>query len=149
MKRSIVAAILVSAGIALSGTAALTHEHATGVVKERMDAMKEMGKRLKAINERARAGRELGSVGTDAKAIAERASHIVHMFPPGSADPPSQARKSIWQTGSEFEKLADALQAASTKLASANAADVSAIRTEAKAVTQACTACHEKYRVRR
>ena len=61
---SILAAAVVSAAFAHEG-----HEHATGVVRERMEMMTDMGKRLLATSKRLRANQDLESVTNDARAI--------------------------------------------------------------------------------
>jgi hypothetical protein len=56
--------------IALSGTVAFAHkghEHATGVVRERMELMTDMGYRLLAIGKRLRANKELDRIAADAR----------------------------------------------------------------------------------
>ena len=70
---------LISAvGIALSCSALAHegHEHATGVVRERMELMTDMGQRLLAISKRLRANKDLESITNDARAIRELASKI-------------------------------------------------------------------------
>ena len=128
---------------------ATTHDHATGVVKERMDMMEDMAKRMKAIRERLDHKRDLAAIKADAEAIAAHAPHIVHLFPPGSTQPPTQARRSIWQNWPDFERLSKALETESRKLAGINAGDVAALVAQAQAVTRSCGGCHEKYRVRK
>jgi hypothetical protein len=49
------------------------HDHATGVVNERMDMMEAMAKRLKAIRERIDGKRDLAVIKADAEAIAAHA----------------------------------------------------------------------------
>jgi len=125
------------------------HEHATGIVKERMDAMESMAKRMKAINARIKDKRELAAIKADAEAIASLAPHITHQFPPGSTQRPTQARSAIWQNWADFERKARALEAASAKLVGTGADDVKALDAAARGVSQACGACHEKYRTKR
>lgn len=125
------------------------HEHATGVVKERMDAMTSMAKHHKTTGERIKARRDLAGVKADAEAIAALASHIAHLFPAGSTQPPTQARAAIWQNWADFENKATALETASKKLAATSPADAAALGAAASAVTHACSDCHEKYRARR
>jgi cytochrome c556 len=125
------------------------HEHATGVVKERMDMMEVMAKRLKAIRERIDAKRDLAAIKTDAEAIAAQAPHLVHLFPPGSTQRPTDARGAIWQNWSDFERKVTALETQSRKLASTSADDLAALSAQSRAVTEACGACHEKYRIKR
>ena len=125
------------------------HDHATGVVKERMVNMENMAKRLKAINERIKDKRELGEVKADAEAIAELATHVMHLFPAGSTQHPTQARAAVWQNWPDFERRARLLLTASRKLAGTEPNDAGTIGAQARAVTQACGGCHEKYRVRK
>ena len=139
-----IAALLVAPLAAHEG-----HEHATGIVKERMDAMESMAKRMKAINERIKDKRELSAIKADAEAIAELASHVTHQFPPGSNQRPTQARPAIWQNWADFERKARALETASARLVAASPGDVKALDAAARAVSQTCGACHEKYRTRR
>jgi cytochrome c556 len=125
------------------------HEHATGVVKERMDMMEVMAKRLKAIRERIDAKRDLSAIKADAEAIAAHAPHLVHLFPPGSTQKPTDARGTIWQNWNDFERKATALETQSRKLVNTSADDLPALSAQSRAVTEACGACHEKYRIKR
>ena len=79
MKPSVIVAI----GIVVS-YAALAHEgheHATGVVRERMELMTDMGKRLLAISKRLRNNKELDRIAPDARAIKEASGKITAQFP--------------------------------------------------------------------
>jgi cytochrome c556 len=69
------------------------HDHATGVVKERMDMMETMAKRMKAIRERIDAKHDLVAIKGEAEAIASHAPHLVHLFPPGSTQKPTDAKQ--------------------------------------------------------
>jgi cytochrome c556 len=128
-----------------AGLPSQAHEHATGVVKERMDAMTSMAKHHKTIGERIKAKRDLAGVKADAEAIAALASHIAHLFPAGSTQPPTQARAAIWQNWADFESKATALATASKKLVAISPADAPAFAAASSAVTRAS----EKYRARR
>src|SRR4051812_3624889 len=103
-------AVLTLAILGLSGSSVLSHEHATGIVKERMDLMEGIGKRMKAITGRIKNKRDLSAVKADASAIAASAAHIAHMFPRGSTQPPTEARATIWQNWPDFERMARALE---------------------------------------
>lgn len=54
---------------------AFAHDHATGVVKERMDMMEAMAKRMKVIRARIEAKRDLAAIKGDAETVASHASH--------------------------------------------------------------------------
>jgi cytochrome c556 len=141
----------IALALAVTGLPAIVvaHDHATGVVKERMDAMEAMAKRNKAISERIRTKRELAAIKADAEAIAGLAAHIPHLFPPGSGQHPTRARAAIWQNWADFESKARALEAASRTLAAAKVDDAAALGAAASAMVKTCTACHERYRARR
>jgi cytochrome c556 len=125
------------------------HDHATGVVKERMDMMEAMARRLKAIRERIDGKRDLAAIKADAEAIAAHAPHLVHLFPPGSTQKPTDARGTIWQNWNDFERKATALEFESKTLINTSANDLAALGAQARAVSEACAACHVKYRTKR
>jgi cytochrome c556 len=88
--------ILIAAfAVVLSWTAALAHkghEHATGVVRERMELMTDMGERLLAISKRLRANKELDRIAADARAIKDASGKLTSQFPPGSTQFPTAAK---------------------------------------------------------
>jgi len=124
------------------------HEGASGVVKERMDAMKSMGKAVKAMSERAKSGRDLTAIRPDAQAIRRLAANIAALFPAGSTQHPTQAKAAIWQNWADFESRAKATESESEKLASIDARDAKAISAQLRALSQACSGCHERYRAK-
>jgi len=128
---------------------ALSHEHATGVVKERMDLMEAIGKRMKAINTRIKNKQKLGAINEDARAIAVSAPKIVPLFPPGSTHHPTEAKATIWRNFADFERKAKSLEDESAKLANTADTDFAALAVQVRAVSQTCSGCHEAYRVRR
>jgi cytochrome c556 len=135
---------------AVMGTATgVAHEHATGIVKERMDMMEAMAKRMKAINDRIRAKRDLAAIKTEALALQALAPHVTHLYPPGSTQAPTDAKLEIWRNWPDFEAKAKALETASADLANANPKDFDALFAQVRAVSQTCTGCHELYRAKR
>jgi cytochrome c556 len=147
MKAAAIALCALAAATAIVPSAA--HDHATGIVKERMDAMESMAKHNKAISARMKAKRDFSGIKTDAEAIAGLAKDIPRLFPPGSTQHPTRARAAIWKSWADFESKAAALETASRTLAAANPGDAAAITAAAAVTTRACTACHEKYRARK
>jgi cytochrome c556 len=141
---------LISAiGIALSWAALAHegHEHATGVVRERMELMTDIGKRLLAISKRLRANRELDRIAADAHAMHELAGKITAEFPPGSTQPPTAAKPVIWQQWDDFTAKAKKLETELEKLSTTSPVDGDALRKQFRAVAYACDGCHETYRV--
>jgi len=126
--------------------AGLAHEHATGVVKERMDGMAAMAKSMKSIAQRIKAGRNLGAIRTDAEAMQSLTPKFAEWFPRGSNQHPSEARPEIWQNWSDFESKGHALELEVTKLATIDTGNPAAVTAQVRSVNQACGACHELYR---
>ena len=144
-KLSVIAAV----GFVLS-CAALAHEgheHATGVVRERMELMTDMGKRLLAISKRLRANKELDRIAPDAHAIKEASGKITAEFPSGSTQFPTAARPVVWQQWDDFAEKAKKLQTEAEKLSATSPSDGDALRKQFRAVAYACNGCHETYRV--
>jgi cytochrome c556 len=136
-------------GIAIAASLhGVAHDGATGVTKERMDAMEEMAKIMKVITQRVKANRDLGSIKADAQTIQDLAGKIISVFPPGTTQHPSEAKPVIWQNWSDFEAKAGALATESGKLAETDARDAKSIAAQVRVVSQACSACHELYRVK-
>jgi cytochrome c556 len=82
---------------AIIATGAIAHEHATGIIAERMKAMTNMGRELKAIGDML-----VGTMQFDAHAVRKHADvlhenchHVEGMFPSGSTDHLSHAKPSI------------------------------------------------------
>lgn len=125
------------------------HSHATGVVKERMEAMEAMANRIKAINQRLKANRELEAIKVDAEAIRQLAIKVPAMFPPDSTSHPSEAKAAIWQKWPDFEAKARALVEQSGKLEATDSRDAKAMIAQTRTVSRTCGACHELYRAKR
>jgi cytochrome c556 len=131
-------------------SAAAAHGHATGVVKERMDAMKSMDRSVKDIKELFNTSKaDLAKVKAEALSIQTHAAKITTLFPAGSMQHPTDAKASLWKNWPDFESKAQALQTESTKLAQADPSNRDALRAQFKAMNQTCTACHKLYRADR
>ena len=145
MKKSfslaILATILASAALAHEG-----HDHATGIVKERMITMTSLGERLLAISKRLRANKDLDKIAGDAHVIHELAAKISKQFPPGSTQFPTAAKPAVWQDWATFEGQAKKLEAEAEKLMNVKSNDGAALRAQFRVVAQACDGCHEIFR---
>lgn len=112
MKNSVKAAVL-AAGLALPITAAYAHGGATGIIKERMDAMVAMADVVKALSAMMR-----GETDYDADTVRQGAgvirSHagetMTKLFPEGSGGMPSEAREEVWSDWETFAALAARLE---------------------------------------
>lgn len=107
------------------GLSALAHSGATGVMKERMDAMGEMGEALKRLTPvmRGQTDYDPGVVRDAADTmIRHGGSEMTTLFPEGSNGAPSEALDAIWEDWDDFAALAQALRtsAEGMKLAADN-----------------------------
>lgn len=101
--------LVVAAAATTLAVAALAHGGATGIIKQRMDAMSVMSDAVKSLTVMMR-----GEVPYDADAVSQGASIIkshagsvmTALFPPDSLDKPSVARPEIWADWDDFEALA-------------------------------------------
>jgi cytochrome c556 len=136
-------------GLALfTASSPVAHEGATGVVKERMEAMESMAKALKIISQRIRQKRDLGAIKPNATLIREGAERMLAMFPPGTGKHPSEAAAKVWQNWPDFEVKTRALVTESGKLAELDTRDLKALDAQALRVSDVCGDCHELYRAK-
>ena len=107
------------------GLAAPAHSGATGVMKERMDAMGEMGDEMKRLAPMMRGQTDYDPVVVRSAAdtiIGHAGTQMTELFPEGSNGEPSEALDAIWEDWEEFAALAEALRnsAEGMKLAADN-----------------------------
>lgn len=128
----------------------LAHEGASGIVKERMDAMKALGALTKSMAEKIKGNRNLASLAADAREIASLADKMPGWFPPGSTQSPTEAAAEIWTDFADFTAKAAALKAEADALAAlAPIGDPAPIAAQFRTLAGACKACHERYRVKK
>ncbi len=134
MKRT---AILLLAGFLLTA-----HGGATGIVKQRMDAMVDIGRATKAIRDAIRRS-EPDAVRDAAMRIAGHAAKIPKLFPDGSFHHPSEALPAISADRAAFDALAAKLAFAARGLAS----NADAPREAARQLADICKQCHTRFRL--
>ncbi|EAR08176.1 c-type cytochrome [Reinekea blandensis] len=136
-------------GAGLLSVAVLAHADATGVVKERMDAMSAIGdanKPLVAIS-RGRADFDLTTVMNSANTIAEHSgSSLLEMFPEGSTSDASDAKEAIWSDWETFSEYAMSMETAAMDLAEID--NEEAFASAYREVSSNCSGCHRKFRAR-
>jgi cytochrome c556 len=105
---SVAAATVVVAASAV----AYAHTGATGIYKERMDAMSAMGDAVKQIADMMRGQTDYNAerVREGARVIRSHAGEaMTELFPEGTTEMPSEARAEIWTDWSTFSALAEQL----------------------------------------
>ncbi len=145
-------ASLLAAGLILYAALSpvLAHSGATGVIKERMDAMSDIGKQVKFLAAMVKKERafDADQAAKAAERIAAHADKMSAQFPKGSLKHPSEALPAIWLEWDRFVELARKLETDAKLLASeaAKAETAQQIFPALKAVGATCKTCHEAYR---
>lgn len=128
---------------------ALAHSGATGIVKERMDLMKDMGAAMKTIvTETQSQAPATGTIREAAHSIRNQALAAVKMFPDGSAKGPSEAAPAIWTNRTRFDDLFNELAAAAGDLES-HAGRSAAWPAKVDRIAATCKACHKDFRAKK
>ncbi len=144
--------VCAAAGLVLCGFA-LAHTGATGIVKERMDAMSSIGDNMKVIGAmiKGEAAFDGKRVEAAARVIAGHAEEFPRLFPEGTNEKPSEALPAIWTDWDKFIGIATNLKKASIALAEAApaASEVSDIRKPFLGVAGTCKACHADFRLKK
>lgn len=136
---------------ALSCSAA-AQEPATGILAERMDAMRAMKNDMKVIDEMLTGKKHLSRKRLTLlldQLAGYGGAKLVGLFPEGSHGHPSEAAPAIWQSLAEFEKLAGEMKSAAEAMANGNAAEATMPDLQAafKTLSATCKSCHERFRL--
>lgn len=147
--RSLVLHVSTACAIVVSVSAG-AHEGATGVVAERMTAMKETAAQMKALDQALKAGSSVTpDMVANAEKIVTQAHRLSGLFPTGSGGGHSDARTEVWTQREAFEKAMQAFAADSDKLVSAaRSKDLAETRRQFRQVADQCLGCHEKFRAK-
>ena len=133
----------------------LAHSGAKGIVKERMDAMKEIGKGMKALGAMAKGQAQLreSAIKAAARTISEHSARIGELFP----DTPksrkghmTEAAPAIWENNADFLALAKqmAKNANDLNLAAASL-DRAGLGKFVGKLAADCKSCHQKFRIKK
>ncbi|HCK17023.1 MAG TPA: cytochrome C [Thalassospira sp.] len=146
--------ILIGTAVALSmvgSIAAIAHEGATGVVKERMEGMKAIGQQVKIMVPMMK-----GALPYDPDQVAKAATIIeghsgetfTALFPEGSNDKPSEALSDIWEDWSKFTDLANELnaKAGDLKTVAVSGGSEDDFKATLGSMMQTCKSCHSDFK---
>ena len=145
MKRKLV--LLAVLGIATAGTASAQW---AGIFETRQAGMALQSADFAGIRAVVAAKGDVKTLENPAKAIARWIKQFPSLFPAGTEQGhDTKALPAIWSDKAGFQKAADDLAAASTKMAElAKAGDTDAVTAQVKVMADACAACHRTYRAR-
>jgi cytochrome c556 len=140
-KTVLTCAFVCSAGLAVA------HAGATGVVKERMDAMKEMGEVTKylALWSRGILPHDPERLRATAQILSSRMENSLERFPEGSLHSPTEALPTIWEDWPAFEEEARQLIALATALSARANAPAEAMALVPQ-IGESCTSCHQRFK---
>jgi cytochrome c556 len=145
MKRSISLAALVLAAASFS---AFAHMGATGIVKQRMDTMKEIKAAMAEVGAMVKKERPFDArvVAKAGNSIAKNASLISSQFPNTreSRQKVSEATERVWEEMPRFKALAANLEKKAKALSKAGTPAL--MKARFLEVGKACSACHEDFR---
>lgn len=141
--------IAFAAFVSISGVA-LAHEGATGIVAERMTVMKEMANSMKTIGQMLN-----GAVDLDPTVAQSRRRHCMKTamnlpssFKTAPMDHATRALPAVWNQPSEFQaKMNEFDSSVKALVAAAAAGRIQALERSFKDVGQACSSCHERFRL--
>ncbi|MDJ0834437.1 MAG: cytochrome c [Gammaproteobacteria bacterium] len=128
---------------------ATAHKGATGIVKERMDLMKQVGKDMKSLKAMVRGNTAYDPqlVGRISSSLGEAAKQIPGQFPEGSLQHPTEARPQIWQRWDKFTDYARQLEDESLRLRQiAASGDRQSIQYQFRQLNKTCLGCHKSFR---
>lgn len=128
---------------------AAAHSGATGVVKERMELMKGMGKQMKRMGAMAKGKQpyEAAAFVEGAQVILDGTPKVNALFPEGSNPHPSEALPRIWQEWPKFEASNEKLLSEAEKLLRvAESGEQRAVIGQFARVGKVCGSCHKRFR---
>jgi len=139
---------VVALAVALSTGAALAHSGVqNAAVKARMDAMSEIGAKMKTLGSMAKGATafDLPVARAAVAAIADHASKTSELFRAEETDPKSEAKPSIWTNFDDFTVKAKKLETVAKEL-SQTLATADELGPAMGALGATCKSCHSAYR---
>ena len=147
-KPALLALVLLTASTA----GLLAHSGATGIVKERMEAMKAIGGAMKQLGAMAKgeAAFDQAKVMQASKTISGHAAEFDRLFPDTAKSRKShvsEALPAIWEDKPAFLALAKELRQAASGLEAVTAS--AGLGASMKALGSTCKGCHQKFRLKK
>ena len=138
----------VLASVAAVATLAMAAATGTSAIKQRQDAMEQIGKAMKALGAIAKkqAPFDAEVVKSNAVTIADRLTKAAELFPDGSGagDVETWAKAEIWSDRENFDKDLEGARAAAVAMQSVT--DAAAFGPALGALGNGCKTCHDAYR---
>lgn len=142
--------VLCLSAVILLSTSVMAHEGASGVVKTRMDMMKDVAKSMKSIASvlKDEDVNDLETIKASASVIVKHSGHFKKLFPEGSNQEPTEAAPSIWEKKDEFDKLFSDMSQRAQKLVNVDeTTGLDVIKADFKTLGTTCGTCHKAFRI--
>lgn len=150
MKLRVMSMVAAGAVLAIAGTAwaQLNPKDAVGV---RINAYRENGAAFKTINDQLKSGAPVKiMMRASARTISNTARDQYNWYPAGSGAETglkTKAKPAIWSDAAGFRAAQDRFAREADLMSKVvDTGDAAAMQKQAKALGQACAACHQKYR---
>ena len=145
--------IFIISSLTLCTGIVLAHSGASGIVKQRMDAMSDMGDKSKLVADmfKGKVPFDKAALEKATDAFIEHGAEMFDLFPDTTASrngSSTEALPAIWENLDEFSAAVDKFLVASKslKLTIAETNDPKALKTAFFKTTRNCSGCHKKYR---
>ncbi len=153
MQKRVLAAALAVCLLVMGATGLMAHRGATGIVKERMEVMKAIGKAMKSLaaivkGEAKFSEETVGNASTTISSHARKAKDLFPDTPESRKADVSEAAPAIWENKAEFLALADKLAESAEELEFA-ATDASTLASQMGVIGANCKSCHKKFRIKK
>ena len=147
VKKIVVMMMLLGLGSSLNVSA---HDGATGVVKQRMDAMSDMGDAMKAMASMVKGKQafEPELFIQSGETIASHSDMMPKLFPAGSMQGNSEALPAIWQQWDDFVSLGHRTKTDAEELVkmAQHGLELRPLTKQFVKLASDCKACHKDYR---
>lgn len=142
---------LLAVAFIATGSLALAHTGATGIVKERMDGMGALANSMKALVTMTKSGEiDTDQVAEIARAIQSHSGKAMNdRFPEGSLPKVSEAAPLIWQDWDRFAAISDELYGVAQRMEIGAASQDFELTPFVKELGATCSACHGDFRIKK
>ena len=132
---------------------AATPADVAGFMHDRHERYEDLGDAMKAMNRELKGGSpSIPTIQRHAAAIAEFATRVPSLFPPGTGPETghrTRAKAEIWSDRQTFDQRAEAFRTEAARFnQAAQTGDIAAIRAAQPGLSKACSNCHERFRTR-
>lgn len=147
--------VLTTLSISIFNFGALANEEAAGIIKQRMEVMKTIGRSMKGLTAMMQGKKFYEPVKTHALAETIKiygSTNLTKLFPEGSHDGPTNALPAIWSDWQKFKTLADQLSEKAGDLVRmtsherGNNTERYIVDAAFKRLAKTCSECHKTFR---